>query len=811
MSLPEPFSGWFAARGWRPREHQLALIDADRAGESVLLIAPTGAGKTLAGFLPSLVRLAADPTPRLDTLYISPLKALAVDVHRNLLEPIAEMALPISAETRTGDTPHSKRQRQRRTPPHMLLTTPESLALLISYADAPEIFRHLKCVIVDELHAVTGSKRGDLLALGLARIARLAPEARRVGLSATVAFPDALASFLSTAARPDDPRVRRVVLKGGARPEIGILRTKEETPWAGHMAHHAIPEIYEQIKKHNTTIVFVNTRAQAEIAFQGLWRLNNDNLAIGIHHGSLEPEQRRKVEAAMARGALRAVVATSSLDLGIDWGGVDLVIQMGAPKGASRLIQRIGRANHRLDEPSRALLVPGNRFEALECRAAIEAVDKGELDGDPPKIGGLDVLAQHLVGLACSQPFAPDDVYKEVTGAAPYAGLSRADFDAVLDFVSTGGYALKAYERYKRLRQMPDGRWRIGNPTLAQRYRMNIGTIVEAVTIKVKMKRGPVLGEVEEYFINTLTPGDTFIFGGRLLCFEGIRETWAEVTPATGGEPMVPAYEGGRLPLTTHLAERVRAMLEDSSVWPTLPKAVEDWLDLQRWRSVLPRRGELLVESFPRGNKEFFVVYAFEGRNAHQTLGMLMTRRMERMGLKPLGFVASDYVLAVWSLKAAEDMDALLDKDMLGDDLEDWLAESSLIKRTFRNVAVIAGLVERRYPGKEKSGRQVTVNTDLIYDVLRRHDPQHILLRATRADAATGLLDVRRLADFLVRIEGKIRHRLLDRVSPLAVPAMLEIGKERVDGAGVDDLWDEAAEALIAEVMDPRPQGKLPL
>jgi len=811
MSLPEPFSGWFATRGWEPRAHQLALVEADRAGESVLLIAPTGAGKTLAGFLPSLVRLAADPRPRLDTLYISPLKALAVDVHRNLLEPIAEMALPITAETRTGDTPHSKRQRQRKAPPHMLLTTPESLALLISYADAAEIFRHLKCVIVDELHAVTGSKRGDLLALGLARVARLAPEARRIGLSATVAFPDALSAFLSTEARSDDPRVRRVVLRGGAKPEIGILKTKEETPWAGHMAHHAIPEVYEQIKKHTTTIVFVNTRAQAEIAFQGLWRMNDDNLAIGIHHGSLEPEQRRKVEAAMARGALRAVVATSSLDLGIDWGGVDLVIQMGAPKGASRLIQRIGRANHRLDEPSRALLVPGNRFEALECQAAIEAVEHGELDGDPPKIGGLDVLAQHLVGLACSQPFSADAVYREVVGAAPYKDLTREDFDAVLDFVATGGYALKAYERYKRLRKTPEGLWRIANPTMARRYRMNIGTIVEAVTIKVKLRRGPILGEVEEYFINTLTPGDTFIFGGRLLTFEGLRETWAEATPASGGEPMIPAYEGGRLPLTTHLAKRVRALLEDSSRWPTLPKAVEDWLDLQRWRSVLPRQGDLLVESFPRGEKEFFCLYAFEGRNAHQTLGMLVTRRMERFGLKPLGFVATDYVLAVWSLKEVQDMDALLDKDMLGDDLESWLAESSLMKRTFRNVAVVAGLVERRLPGKEKSGKQVTVSTDLVYDVLRRHDPQHILLRATRADAATGLLDVRRLADFLVRIEGKIRHRRLDRVSPLAVPAMLDIGKERVDGAGIDDLWDEAAEALIAEVMDPRPQGKLPL
>ena len=811
MALPEPFAGWFATRGWTVRDHQLALIEADRAGDSVLLIAPTGAGKTLAGFLPSLIRLTEDPAPRLDTLYISPLKALAVDVHRNVLDPIAEMALPVTAETRTGDTPHSKRQRQRKTPPHLLLTTPESLALLLSYADAPEIFRRLKCVIVDELHALAGSKRGDLLALGLARVARLAPAARRIGLSATVAYPDALASYLSTEARFDDPRVRRVIAKGGAKARVRILKTKAETPWAGHMADHALPEVYAAIKAHTTTIVFVNTRAQAEIAFQGLWRLNEDKLAIGIHHGSLVPEQRRKVEAAMARGALKAVVATSSLDLGIDWGGVDLVIQMGAPKGASRLIQRIGRANHRLDEPSRALLVPGNRFEALECQAAIEAVAAGELDGDPPKIGGLDVLAQHLVGLACSAPFAADDVYQEVIGATPYADLSREDFDGVLDYASTGGYALKAYERYKRLRLTPDGRWRIANPTLAKRHRMNIGTIVEAVTIKVKLKRGPVLGEVEEYFINTLTPGDTFVFSGRLLCFEGLRETWAEATPASGGEPMIPAYEGGRLPLTTHLADRVRALLEDSSRWPTLPKAVEDWLDLQRWRSVLPRRGELLIEAFPRGEKEFFVAYAFEGRNAHQTLGMLLTRRMERLGLKPLGFVATDYVLAVWSLKPVEDMDTLLDKDMLGDDLEAWLAESSLMKRTFRNVAVIAGLVERRYPGKEKSGRQVTVNTDLIYDVLRRHDPNHILLRATRADAATGLLDIRRLADFLVRIEGRIRHRRLDQVSPLAVPAMLDIGRERVDGAGIDDLWEEAAEALIAEVMAPRPQGKLPL
>ena len=816
MTLPDPFAGWFAGRGWRARDHQLALIEADRAGDSALLIAPTGAGKTLAGFLPSLVRLAADPTPRLDTLYVSPLKALAVDVHRNLLDPIAEMALPVTAETRTGDTSQAKRQRQRRKPPHILLTTPESLALLLSYGDAPDIFRHLRCVIIDELHALAGTTRGDLLSLGLARLSKLAPRSRRVGLSATVANPDALAAFLSTEARSDDPRVRRVVAAGGAKAEIRILKIKAEMPWAGHMALHALPEVYAAIKAHTTTLVFVNTRAQSEMIFQGLWRLNEDKLAIGLHHGSLAPEQRRKVEAAMARGALKAVVATSSLDLGIDWGAIDLVIQMGAPKGSSRLIQRIGRANHRLDEPSRALLVPGNRFEVLECQAAIESVAASELDGDAPRPGSLDVLAQHLVGLGCSAPLDADETFAEVRGAAPYSELSREDFDAVLDFVSTGGYALQAYERYRRLRKTEDGRWRIAGPGEARRHRMNIGTIVEAVTIKVKLKRGRVLGEVEEYFIQTLTPGDTFMFGGQLLCFEGLRETWAEATPAAGGEPRVPAYSGGRLPLTTNLSERVRAMLEDSSRWPMLPAQVEEWLDLQRWRSVLPKRGELLIESFPRGAKQFLVAYAFEGRNAHQTLGMLLTRRMERAGVKPLGFVATDYVLAVWSLKPVRDMDALFDQDMLGDDLEAWLDESSLMKRTFRNVAVIAGLVERRHPGQEKTGKQVTVNTDLIYDVLRRHDPHHILLRATRNDAATGLLDIRRLADLLARVKGRLHHRRLDQVSPLAVPVLLEIGRENVQGAGIDDLWEEAAEALVAEAMAPDvkgrpPQGKLPL
>jgi ATP-dependent Lhr-like helicase len=800
--LPPNIAAWFAHRGWAPHIHQLAMLEAAARGENALLVAPTGGGKTLAGFLPSLVDLAERPRPGLHTLYISPLKALAVDIQRNLETPIAELRLPIRAETRTGDTPQAKRERQRKHPPHILMTTPESLALMLSYTDAGDIFAGCKTIIIDELHAIAGTKRGDLLALGMARLRTLAPRARAVGLSATVADPPRLAAYLSKTGRPSPRDVTIIRGRDGAQPVVETLATRERMPWAGHMAVHAMEEVYERIRAVKTCIVFVNTRAQAELCFQGLWRFNTENLPIGIHHGSLEIEQRRKVEAAMARGELRAVVATSSLDLGIDWGSVDLVVQVGAPKGASRLIQRIGRANHRLDEPSRALLVPGNRFEYLECRAAADAVAEKSFDNDPVVAGGLDVLAQHILGMACSGPFTADGLFAEVTSAAPYAGLTRRDFDDAVRFVSTGGYALGNYERFRRLKlDAETGEYTLANAYALRQYRMNIGTIVEATTLKVRLGRRS-LGEVEEYFANGLVPGDTFIFSGRLLKFVALRDT--EVIAADGGtgDPKVPAYAGGRLPLTTHLAERVRAMLANPAAWTDMPPDVREWLELQRWASVMPDPHGLLVESFPRGDRHYTVAYCFEGRNAHQTLGMLLTRRMERMGLRPLGFVGTDYVLGIWSLNPVTkaDIAQLFDEDMLGDDLEAWMEDSSLLKRTFRNVAVIAGLIERNYPGeKRKSGRQVTFSSDLIYEVLKRHEPDHILLRATRADAGRGLTDVRRVADLLKRAKGRITLKVLDRVSPLAVPVLLEIGRESVWGEARDHLLAEAEEELVRE------------
>ncbi len=803
-ALPQALSGWFAERGWSPHAHQLAMLEAARAGDSTLLIAPTGGGKTLAGFLPSLVELieAGESTQGLHTLYISPLKALAVDIQRNLDIPIAEMGLAIRAETRTGDTPQAKRARQRRDPPQMLMTTPESLALMLSYEDAPEIFAHLRCVIVDELHAIEDNKRGDLLALGLSRLQALAPDMRRVGLSATVAEPDRLRRWISPTRDAKD--VRLVLGEAGAEPKVDVLQSGARMPWSGHMGAHAVPEIYGLLKRGGTTLLFVNTRAQAEIVFQELWRLNEDGLRIALHHGSLAVEQRRKVEAAMVRGDLDAVVATSSLDLGVDWAAVDLVIQIGAPKGATRLLQRIGRANHRIDSPSEAVLVPANRFEVLECRAALDAIREHTLDGIPARPGGLDVLAQHILGCACAGPVDHDALYAQVRTAGPYAELPREDFDDVFEFVATGGYALGGYKRFQRLFRTSSGLYEIASQTAVRDYRMNVGTIVEAPTLKVRQGRGRVLGEVEEGFVNHLVEGDTFVFAGRLLEFVEVHETSVITRPGQGDAPAVPAYAGGRLPLSTHLADRVRAILSDPARWADLPEQVREWLDVQRWRSLLPSREGLLVETFPRNRKHYLVAYTFEGRNAHQTLGMLLTRRMERAGLNPLGFVATDYVLGVWSTRSAEDadLDALFDEDMLGDDLEAWMADSSLLKRTFRNVAVIAGLIQRRHPGEEKSRKQVTFNSDLIYDVLRTHEPNHVLLRATRADAASGLTDVRRLADMLARVKGRITHRHLDRVSPLAVPVLLEIGREAVYGAALDELLGESADDLIHEAMD---------
>ncbi len=808
-TLPPRFAAWFERRGWSPRAHQLAMVEKARAGRHALLIAPTGGGKTLAGFLPSLIELAERApgnAPRgLHTLYLSPLKALAVDIERNLMAPIREIGLPINAESRTGDTGLSRRQRQRVKPPDMMLTTPEQLALFCAWEGARRYFEDLRCVIVDEAHAVWPSKRGDLLALGLARLQQFAPNLRRVALSATVDDPDVIRRWLSPTDGRDVDLVRGAA---GAPPVVDILLSEGRVPWSGHTAQHAMPEVYEAIKRARIALVFVNTRFQAEFAFQELWRLNDDNLPIALHHGSLSAEQRRKVEAAMARGALRAVVCTSTLDLGIDWGDVDLVIQLASPKGASRMVQRIGRANHRLDEPSHALFVPANRFEMLECQAAREAIAENALDAEPEREGALDVLAQHVMGLACSEPFDLLALYDETRAAGPYRDISWEDFEAVVDFVSTGGYALRAYDRYRRIVKGPDGLWRVRNAETALRHRMNVGAIVSPAMLSVRIagRRGVAgrkIGEVEEGYLEVLEPGDTFLFAGQVWRLVGVSAMDVLVRPAPDLPAKMPSWGGSKFALSTFLAKKVRHLMSDGARWDVLSADVREWLAIQKARSAIPSEDEMLLETFPHGQRFFMVAYAFEGRLAHTTLAMLLTRRLERAGAGPLGFVCNDYAVAVWSLNdmAGLDLDDLFAEDMLGDDLESWLLESTMMKAAFKNCALISGLVERRFRAEQKSGRQITFSTDLVYDVLRRHQSDHLLLRCARADAARGLVDVARLGQLLARIKGRIRHAALDHLSPFSVPMILEIGRQASPGRASDMILAEAAETLIAEAI----------
>ncbi|WP_230292497.1 ligase-associated DNA damage response DEXH box helicase [Croceicoccus sp. Ery5] len=807
MAVPDTIERWFHSRDWRIRQHQAAMLEADDAGQHALLTADTGAGKTLAGFLPTLAaftpeRLGGEAPPDgLHTLYVSPLKALATDVKRNLLVPVEEMGLPIRIETRSGDTPSDRKKRQRSRPPHVLLTTPESLSLLISYPEAAEMFAGLRRVVIDEMHAFATGKRGDLLMLALARLQALAPDLRRSGLSATVADVESYRGWLAPWGDLDG--VTHVVGEAGAPPEIEILLPDgERVPWGGHAATWAIPQIFEEIRRNRTTLVFTNTRFLAEYIFQKLWDANDDVLPIGIHHGSLSVEARRKVEGAMARSELRALVATASLDLGVDWGDIDCVIQMGAPKGSSRLLQRIGRANHRLDQPSRALLVPGNRFEFLEAQAALDAVEEGVRDGEDFRPGGLDVLAQHVMACACAGPFQEDALLSEIRSTLAYSWVDETVWRRVLGFVENGGYALRAYDRFKRITREDGGWWRLTHPEHAARHRLNAGIILDGEMLTVRFRNGRSLGRVEERFAASLSPGDTFQFAGLSLEVEALREVEL-IVRAAKKSAMIPSYGGARMPLTTHLADRVRGLLIDRAGWARFPDDVREWLEVQDWRSEMPGPGELLVESFPHEGREYSVFYTFEGWNANQSLGMLITRRMEERGLGPLGFVANDYSLAVWGLKPVDDPAALLSPDILAHEFTEWVTNSHLLRRAFREVAVIAGLVERQQPGKRKTGKQVTFSTDLIYEVLRKYEPDHVLIEAAWQDARTRMTDVGRLAGVLERAERETRHVRLERVSPLGVPVLVTIGRERMPAGSADDDILVEAESLVSLAMTP--------
>lgn len=799
MAVPEYITNWFAEQNWQLHHYQADMFSCFAQQQSVLLVAPTGGGKTLASFLPAISDIHQLQHTGLHTLYISPLKALTADIQRNLIKPINEMNLNIRVDSRTGDTSSYRRQQQLKKPPNILLTTPESLMLLLSYTNAPEFFKQLKLIIIDEIHSFAFNKRGDLTALALAQLNQLAHNPMRVGLSATVAHPQRLAQWLV----PVKQKAKLIQVEATVAPSISLL-DMETIPYGGHMARHAVRAIYKKLKTYQLTLIFVNTRAQAEFLFRQLWIMNQDNYPIAIYHGSLSKEGRQNTEQMVLAGQIKAIVATSALELGIDWGNVDAVIQVGAPHGVSRLVQRIGRSNHQFNQPSKAYIAPTNCFNSIESQAAIDAIAKGTLDDDEVHPGSLDVAIQFIVNCACSQPIQRMSTLRTIRSAFPYRHLEKELFNQLFQFAVDGGYVLQHYPQYHRLIPKLKHNFIPASASVIRRHRQNIGTIIEAARLRVKIlnkRSDKIVGDIEESFIQELAPGDSFLFAGEILEFVRVHDLLVETRKIKAKDPRVPSYAGGTMPLSTFLAAEVLQLMNQPKRWQQLPQRIQEWLSLQQQFSLIPTANKLLIEQFKYKRKNFLVIYSFEGRRANHSLGMLLTRRMEELGLKPIYFTATDYALCISTLTPIdpERVSYLFAHFILADEVGKWMHDTTLLKRTFRQVAIISGLTERQIGGSKKSMKQVTFSTDLIYDVLKKHEPNHVLLRITEEEVKKSLLDLDRVAMMLKRFQNNIQVQELSKPSPFSIPILCTFATERVLGEAQDHFL-AAAEAEVMAV-----------
>ncbi|MBS7458631.1 ligase-associated DNA damage response DEXH box helicase [Coralloluteibacterium stylophorae] len=807
---PEAFDAWFEARGWSPAPFQREAWAHYLAGRSGLLHAPTGSGKTLAVWGgPLLSALAQPPAPRagvlrrLRVLWITPLKALAEDTARALRDPLADLGLDWQVGIRTGDASARDRKAAREGRFDALVTTPESLSLLLTYADTAPVLAGLEAVIVDEWHELMASKRGVLLELALARLRALAPRLRIWGLSATLGNLDEARRVLLPHA-PDAPLVHGVAARETVIDTL-IPPPGERFPWAGHLGLAQLPRVLERILGVRTSLLFTNTRSQAELWHQALaavWPEAPETLAL--HHGSIDAALRHAVEDGLRAGALRCVVATSSLDLGVDFPTVDQVLQVGSPRGIARLLQRAGRAGHRPGAAGRIVCVPTNTLELLEFAAARHALTVGRIEARPPLRLSLDVLAQHLVTLALGGGFEAEAAYAEVRGTHAFAALGRRHWQAVLDFVVQGGAALSNYPDFARVVRTDDGRYAMSDRRQALRHRLSIGTIVSDGTLQVRYLKGGALGSVEEAFIARMTPGTRFAFAGRTLEFVRIRDMTAYVRRVEGGRVGAVRWMGAKMPLSSELGAELRRIVAGHDADAPEVAAARPILDLQARISALPDTDTLLVESLTaRGEQQLFL-YPFAGRHVHEGLGALFALRLARMQANTFSFAVSDYGLVVALARPMPVDDAtlavLLTPDGLLDDLHASLNMGELARRQFREIARVAGLLPPSLPGRTPpSLRALQASSGLIYDVLRQHDPGHVLLDQAEREVFEAQLEFRRLRATLERLHGA--PRLLARPQSLT-PLGFPLWAERIRGNLSNEDWrtrvERAAERLEA-------------
>lgn len=809
---------WLQQRCRTPFPFQRQTWEAYRAGCSGLVHAPTGMGKTLAVWLgPVAEMLDDDPAaaPPGCVLWLTPLRALANDTVEALREPIEDLRLPWTVDLRTGDTGSAARARQRQRLPTALVTTPESLSLLLSYADAADRFGQLRCVIVDEWHELLGTKRGTQTQLALARLRRWNPTLRVWGLSATLGNLDvARDALLGKPARPvprppadhaDAPITCGAPAVGTHRttPEPVLITAPQNKPialetlippdierfaWSGHLGIRLLSGVLEAIESAHSTLLFTNTRSQAEIWFQQILTARPDWVGtVALHHGSIDRGLRQQVERLLHDGALRCVVCTSSLDLGVDFSPVDLVIQVGSPKGVARLMQRAGRSGHAPGGVSRMLGVPTHALELIEFAAARTAIEQREIESRTPPALPLDVLAQHLVTVATGGGFVPHDMLDEVRSTHAFADLTDEQWQWCLDFVMRGGPTLRAYPQYARVVAQPDGRCVVASAPIARRHRMTIGTITSDAAVKVAFANGRTLGTVEEGFIAHVRAGDHFVFGGHLLELIQLREMTALVRKAAGRKAVVPRWQGGKSPLSTQLAAAVRRELDSfrrgEASSPEM-RAVAPLLALQQRWSILPGPDELLIESIRTRDGHHAFVYPFAGRSAHEGLGALIAHRLARIEPRSIAVVVNDYGLELLSPTPLqltdEDWRRLLATDALLDDLLACVNGSELARRAFRDIARVAGLICTGYPGQGKSARQLQASSELFFDVFSEFDPRNLLLEQARREVLDKQLEVGRIRSTLQRLAAMTLRRLEPAsLTPLAFPLWAEHLREQ--------------------------------
>ncbi len=800
-----PARAWFASLGWRAFAFQEEVWSAFARGESGLLHAPTGMGKTYAAWLGPLLlgpEGAPGAPPPLAVLWITPLRALAADTGLALARAAAALRPHWSVDVRTGDTPDAARARQARRLPSALVTTPESLSLMLSRADWRERFGGLAAVVVDEWHELLSSKRGVQVELALARLRGVAPWLPVWGLSATLAnLDEALAALVGPRAAARGRIVRGLAPR---RVEIATLAppTIERFPWAGHIGLRLVPEVVAAIERAASTLVFTNVRSSAEIWYRALLDARPHWAGtIALHHGSLERGVREWVEQGLRERRLRAVVCTSSLDLGVDFAPVDQVLQIGSPKGVARLLQRAGRSGHRPGEISRVTVLPTHALELVEAAAAREAAADAVVEARTPREGPLDVLVQHLVTCALGGGFVPDALHDEVRGTRAYAALADDDWRWALDFVSHGGATLNAYPEYRRVVVGEDGVARVPDAAIARRHRMSIGTIVADASVAVRLRNGAALGTVEESFVSRLRPGDAFVFAGRVLAFVRMREMTAWVRPAPARAAVVPRWMGAKMPLSTLLADRTRALIAQARdgryVAPELA-LVRPLLELQARWSALPAMNEWLVEGIRTREGHAWYFYPFEGRLAHLGLATLFSYRLSRAQPRTFSLAVTDYGFALTSPEpfdvAPEDLDALLAGADVEDDMLAGLNAAELARRQFREIARVAGLVFQGYPGQGTPSRQLQASSGLLHDVFAEYDPGNPLLRQATREVLERQLEASRIRSALARLRAsRVLLKRPARPTPFSFPLMVEVFRER--------LSTEALEARVARMV----------